>query len=345
MVTSHLGRPTEGKLGEADSLAPVAARLGELLGREVRLVRDWVDGGAWHGALAGRPRAARELPLQRGREERRRRARAANGEALRRLLQRRVRHRASRRSHDARDRALSRRSPARDRCSPASSTRSAALAEPARPLVAIVAGSKVSTKLTILRALLAKVDTLIVGGGIANTFVLAAGGRIGKSLAEPDLVGEARAILDEFPGKVPVPVDVVCAKRFAADATPTIKAIADVADDDLILDIGPRTVAMLRPLIARRRHDRVERSGRRVRVRRVRGGHARARRGDRRRRRRSRSPAAATRSRRSRSSASPTASATSRPAAAHSSNSSKARRCPAVAVLEAGRETRERARR
>jgi phosphoglycerate kinase len=126
-----------------------------------------------------------------------------------------------------------------------------ALDSPQRPLVAIVAGAKVSTKLTILRALAAKVDTLIVGGGIANTFLLAAGGRIGKSLAEPDLVGEARAIVAAFPGKVPVPVDVVCAKRFAADATPETKAVADVADDDLILDIGPRTVAALVQVIAR----------------------------------------------------------------------------------------------
>jgi phosphoglycerate kinase len=125
-----------------------------------------------------------------------------------------------------------------------------ALDQPKRPLVAIVAGAKVSTKLGILRTLLAKVDTLVVGGGIANTFVLAAGDRIGKSLAEPGLVPEARALLDEFAGRIPLPVDAVCAKRFAADATPTIKAIAAVADDDLILDIGPETVSMLQPLIA-----------------------------------------------------------------------------------------------
>ena len=116
--------------------------------------------------------------------------------------------------------------------------------------MAIVAGAKVSTKLGILRTLLAKVDTLVVGGGIANTFILAAGGRIGKSLAEPDLVPEARALLDEFAGRIPLPVDAVCATRFAADATPAIKAIAAVTDDDLILDIGPKTVSMLQPLIA-----------------------------------------------------------------------------------------------
>jgi phosphoglycerate kinase len=117
--------------------------------------------------------------------------------------------------------------------------------------VAIVGGSKVSTKLTALKALAAKVDVLIVGGGIANTFILAAGGRIGKSLAEPDLVGEAKAILDTFPGKVPIPVDVVVAGEFTATATPTLKAVENVGTDDMILDIGPQTVLALRSLIGR----------------------------------------------------------------------------------------------
>ena len=126
-----------------------------------------------------------------------------------------------------------------------------ALAQPARPLVAIVGGAKVSTKLALLRALVENVDTLIVGGGIANTFLLAAGHPIGKSLAEPDLVPQARAILDGNGAKVPLPVDVVVAKAFAADAPATIKVIDDVADDDLILDIGPQTVAKLVPLIER----------------------------------------------------------------------------------------------
>ena len=123
-----------------------------------------------------------------------------------------------------------------------------ALAQPKRPLVAIVAGSKVSTKLTILQSLAAKVDGLIVGGGIANTFLLAAGLPIGKSLAEPDLVGEARAVIDAMQARgaaVPIPSDVVVATRFAADARATVKAAADVAADDLILDIGPRTAALL----------------------------------------------------------------------------------------------------
>jgi phosphoglycerate kinase len=116
-----------------------------------------------------------------------------------------------------------------------------ALASPARPLVSIVGGAKVSTKLALLRALVDKVDALIVGGGIANTFLLAAGKRIGKSLAEPDLVPQARTIIQTFPDKVPLPVDVVCAKAFAADAPFAVKTVDDVADDDLILDIGPAT--------------------------------------------------------------------------------------------------------
>ena len=126
-----------------------------------------------------------------------------------------------------------------------------ALAHPARPLVAIVAGSKVSTKLTILKSLAARVDRLIVGGGIANTFILAVGGRIGKSLAEADLAGEAKAILDAFPGKVPIPIDAVVAKEFSATAAPTLKAIADIAADDMILDIGPQTVLALKAIIAK----------------------------------------------------------------------------------------------
>jgi phosphoglycerate kinase len=123
-----------------------------------------------------------------------------------------------------------------------------ALANPKRPLVAIVAGSKVSTKLTILQALSAKVDGLIVGGGIANTFMLAAGLKIGKSLAEPDLLADAKAVIEAMKARgaaVPIPVDVVCAKTFAADAPATVKAATDVADDDLILDIGPKTAAIL----------------------------------------------------------------------------------------------------
>ena len=251
MVTSHLGRPTEGTLTDADSLAPVAARLGELMGREVRLIRDWVDGGPWHSTLMAGDLVMLENCRVNPGEKKDSVALAQKmallfdvycndafgtahrPEATTHMLARYAQVACAGPLLAAELDALGR-----------------ALEKPQRPLVAIVAGAKVSTKLTILRALAAKVDTLIVGGGIANTFVLAAGGRIGKSLAEPDLVGEARAILEAFPGKVPIPVDVVCAKRFAADATPTIKATGDVADDDLILDIGPRSIARLERSIA-----------------------------------------------------------------------------------------------
>ncbi|HET8831501.1 MAG TPA: phosphoglycerate kinase [Casimicrobiaceae bacterium] len=251
MVTSHLGRPTEGTLTDADSLAPIAARLGELMGREVRLIRDWVDGGSWHSTLmAGDLVMLENCRVNAG--EKKDSIELAQKMAL--LFDVYCNdafgtaHRPEATTH-----ALARY--AKIACAgPLLAAEldalGRALGEPRRPLVAIVGGAKVSTKLTILRALAEKVDTLIVGGGIANTFLLAAGGRIGKSLAEPDLVGEARAILDAFPGKVPIPTDVVCAKRFAADATPTIKAATDVADDDLILDIGPQSIAALQRTIA-----------------------------------------------------------------------------------------------
>ena len=252
MVTSHLGRPTEGKFTAADSLAPIAARLGELLGRDVPLVRDWVDGGAWQAAL--KPGAVVLLENcrfnpgeKKDSEDLARRMAAlcdvycndAFGTA----------HRAEATTH-----GIARFAPiacAGPLLAAELDALGKALAHPARPVVAIVAGSKVSTKLSVLTNLAAKVDVLIVGGGIANTFILAAGGRIGKSLAEPDLVGQASDILARFPGKVPIPVDVVVAKEFSATATPTLKAVADVADDDMILDIGPQTSLMLRNLIAK----------------------------------------------------------------------------------------------
>jgi phosphoglycerate kinase len=251
MVTSHLGRPVEGKLTDADSLAPIAARLGELLNREVRLIRDWVNGGTWHSELASGDLVMLEN------------CRVNPGEKKDSVeLAQQMAHLCDVYCNDAfgtahrpeaTTHAMARYAPiacAGPLLAAELDALGRALGEPQRPLVAIVAGAKVSTKLTILRALLAKVDTLIVGGGIANTFLLAAGGHIGKSLAEADLVHEARAILEEFPGKVPVPVDVVCAKAFAADAVPAIKTIDDVADDDLILDIGPQTVAIFERVIA-----------------------------------------------------------------------------------------------
>jgi phosphoglycerate kinase len=251
MVTSHLGRPTEGRFSEADSLAPVAARLGELLGRQVPLARDWVDGGPWHDALRpGDVVLLENCRFNVGEKK--------DDEGLARRMAKLcdvycndafgTAHRAEATTH-----AMARFAPvacAGPLMAAELDALSRALASPKRPLVAIVAGAKVSTKLTILRALAAKVDTLIVGGGIANTFVLASGGRIGQSLAEPELVGEAKAILAEFPGKVPIPVDAVCAKTFAADAKAQTKSIADIADDDRILDIGPDTIARLTGIIA-----------------------------------------------------------------------------------------------
>ena len=251
MVTSHLGRPTEGTLTDADSLAPVAARLGEWLRRDVRLIRDWVNGGPWHSTLTSGDLVMLEN------------CRVNPGEKKDSVeLAQQMAHLCDVYCNDAFGTAhrpeatthmMARYAPiacAGPLLAAELEALGRALEKPQRPLVAIVGGAKVSTKLTILRALAAKVDSLIVGGGIANTFVLAAGGRIGGSLAEPDLAREARTILDEFPGKVPVPIDAVCAKRFAADAPPAIKAIGDVEDDDLILDIGPRTVATLERLIA-----------------------------------------------------------------------------------------------
>jgi len=252
MVTSHLGRPAEGQWSAADSLAPIAARLSALLGVNVPLIRDWVDGGAWHAALApGQVVLLENCRMNKGEKK--------NADELAQRMAKLcdvyvndafgTAHRAEATTHGlAKFAAVACAGPL---LAAELDALGKALAHPKRPLVAIVAGSKVSTKLTILRALAAKVDSLIVGGGIANTFVLAAGGKIGKSLAEPDLVGEAKAILAEFPGKVPVPTDAVVAQEFSATAKPETKAIADILPGDLILDIGPATVAALKSVIAR----------------------------------------------------------------------------------------------
>jgi phosphoglycerate kinase len=252
MVTSHLGRPTEGQFSQADSLAPVARRLAELLGREVPLIRDWVDGGAWHENLkAGEVVLLENCRFNKGEKK--------DDETLARKMARlcdvyvndafATAHRAEATTH-----GIARFAPvacAGPLLAAELDALGRALAQPKRPLVAVVGGAKVSTKLTALKALAAKVDLLIVGGGIANTFILAAGGSIGKSLAEPDLVGEAKAILVAFPGKVPVPVDVVIAREFTATAAPVLKAVENVGTDDMILDIGPQTILALRSLIAR----------------------------------------------------------------------------------------------
>jgi len=245
MVTSHLGRPTEGEFKPEDSLAPVAARMAELLGRPVPLVANWVDGVE---VAPGQVVLLENCRVNKGEKK--------NSEELARKMAKLcdiyvndafgTAHRAEGTTY-----GLAQFAPvacAGPLLAAEIDAIGKALANPKRPLVAIVAGSKVSTKLTILQSLSKNVDGLIVGGGIANTFLLAAGLKIGKSLAEPDLVGEAKAVIESMKARgaeVPIPVDVVTAKAFAADAPATVKAATDVADDDLILDIGPKTAALL----------------------------------------------------------------------------------------------------
>ena len=245
MVTSHLGRPVEGECRPEDSLAPVAKRLSELMGRPVPLRTDWVDGVA---VAPGEVVLLENCRCNVGEKK--------NSETLARKLAALcdvfvndafgTAHRAEGTTH-----GIAQYAPvacAGPLLSAEIDALTQALAHPQRPLVAIVAGSKVSTKLTILKSLAGKVDRLIVGGGIANTFMLAAGLPIGKSLAEPGLVDEARAVMDAMKARgaeVPIPTDVVTTKTFAADAAATTRAAADVQEDDLILDIGPDTAQAL----------------------------------------------------------------------------------------------------
>ena len=246
MVTSHLGRPTEGEFKPEDSLAPVAKRLSELLGHPVTLVQNWVDGG--FQLRPGEVVLLENCRLNKGEKK--------NDDVLAQKMAKLAdifvhdafgtAHRAEATTHGiAKHTAIACAGPL---LAAEIDAVNRALANPARPLVAIVAGSKVSTKLTILQALADKVDGLIVGGGIANTFMLAEGLPIGKSLAEPDLLDDARKVIAKMKARgaeVPIPEDVVVAKRFAADAEATVKDAKDVAADDLILDIGPKTAAKL----------------------------------------------------------------------------------------------------
>ena len=245
MVTSHLGRPTEGAFKPADSLAPVAQRLGELLGRTVPLVSDWVDGVTVAPGQVVMLENCRVNPGEKKNDP----ALARKMAALCDIFV----HDAFGTAHRAEASTYGIAEYAPVACAgPLLAAEMDAIAKallaPKRPLVAIVAGSKVSTKLTILKSLAANVDQLIVGGGIANTFMLAAGLNIGKSLAEPDLLDQAKAVIEAMQARgaaVPIPTDVVTAKTFAADAVATVKAATDVADDDLILDIGPQTAQAL----------------------------------------------------------------------------------------------------
>ncbi|CAG9184657.1 Phosphoglycerate kinase [Cupriavidus pinatubonensis] len=245
MVTSHLGRPTEGEFKPADSLAPIATRLSELLGKPVKLVQNWVDGVE---VAPGQVVLLENCRVNKGEKK--------NSDELAQKMAKLcdvyvndafgTAHRAEATTH-----GIAKYAPiacAGPLLAAEIDALGKALGQPARPLVAIVAGSKVSTKLTILKSLADKVDNLIVGGGIANTFMLAAGLKIGKSLAEADLVADAKTIIDIMAKRgasVPIPVDVVCAKEFSATAAATVKDVKDVADDDMILDIGPKTAAQL----------------------------------------------------------------------------------------------------
>ena len=253
MVTSHLGRPTEGEFKPEDSLAPVAKRLGELMGRDVPLVSNWVNTDGNTGAAGVQVQPGQVVLLENCRVNK---GEKKNNEELARKMAALCDifvHDAFGTAHRAEGTTYGMAQFAPIACAgPLLAAEidaiTQALANPKRPLAAIVAGSKVSTKLTILKSLANNVDQLIVGGGIANTFMLAAGLKIGKSLAEPDLLDEAKAVIAAMKARgaeVPIPTDVVCAKTFAADAVATIKKATEVADDDLILDIGPETAAKL----------------------------------------------------------------------------------------------------
>src|SRR5690625_1642200 len=249
MVTSHLGRPKEGEVRPHDSLAPIAEKLSKMLAIPVPLVRDWVDGVE---VAPGQVVLLENCRTNVGE--------AANDETLSRKMAALcdvyvndafgTAHRAQATTH-----GIARYAPvacAGPLLEAELNALGKALSDPRRPLVAIVAGSKVSTKLSILRALSEKVDKLVVGGGIANTFMLAAGLPIGTSLAEADQVEEARAVIEKMKQRgadVPIPVDVVCAKTFSEDAQAEVKDAADVQDDDKILDIGPRTAEQLAAIL------------------------------------------------------------------------------------------------
>jgi phosphoglycerate kinase len=253
MLVSHLGRPTEGQFDEKESLAPVARRLSELLGQEVALKRDWLDGVT---VEPGQAVLLENCRFNKGEKK--------NDEALSRRIAAlcdvyvndafATAHRAEATTH-----GVARFAPvacAGPLLAQELEALGKALKSPARPLVAIVGGAKVSTKLTVLAELAKKVDQLIVGGGIANTFMLAAGMKIGRSLAEPDLVAEARKVVEQLRakgGEVPLPVDVVCAKELSPTAAAVTRNVGEVQDDDLILDVGPKTAARLTELLEQAR--------------------------------------------------------------------------------------------
>lgn len=241
IVMSHLGRPEEGKYDQESSMEPVAQRLHELLGKPVRLEKDWLDG---INVNSGEVVLCENVRFNVGEKK--------NNDDLGKKIASLcdvfvmdafgTAHRAEASTH-----AVAKFAPIACAGPLLASELDAlgkALETPARPLVAIVGGSKVSTKLTVLKSLSEKVDQLIVGGGIANTFIAAMGYPVGKSLYEPELIEEAKSLIaaaKQAGSDIPIPSDVVCAKEFSETAAATIKSVADVADDDLILDIGPET--------------------------------------------------------------------------------------------------------
>ena len=251
LLVSHLGRPSEGQFDEKESLAPVGKRLSELLGAEVPLVRNWLDGVS---VDAGKAVLLENCRFNKGEKK--------DDDGLARKMAAlcdiyvndafATAHRAEATTH-----GIAKYAPvacAGPLLAAELDALGKALQSPKRPLVAIVGGSKVSTKLTILAALAKKVDQLIVGGGITNTFMLASGMKIGKSLCEPDLAEEAKKVIAQIKaqgGNVPLPVDVVVAKEFSATAAATTIDVAQIADDDLILDIGPRSAAALTALLGK----------------------------------------------------------------------------------------------
>ncbi|MEN1972169.1 phosphoglycerate kinase [Luteimonas sp. MJ204] len=250
MVMSHLGRPTEGSWSEADSLAPVAARLSELLGRDVPLVRDYLDGVE---VAPGQMVLLENCRMNAGEK--------ADDDALSRRYAALcdvfvmdafgTAHRAQASTHGViRQAAQAAGGPL---LMAEIDALGKALKEPARPLLAIVAGSKVSTKLELLSSLVGKVDQLIVGGGIANTFIAAMGHGVGASLHEADLIDTAKRIMADARARgadIPVPTDVVVAPAFAADAPATVKAVDAIAEGEMVLDIGPETAARYAEMIA-----------------------------------------------------------------------------------------------